>query len=333
MLNVLIKSRKGGYKMDKRVYGLLGISSKMANWNADFTGYPKTTTSGDIFGSDKAFKYPMKRLWEEQGEKVLYIKSFQFKPDTKKGELNLSPRTLKERYEQIFGVEDLKKDKDISKVLKNLFTAIDVKNFGATFAEEGANISIMGAVQIGQGYNKYDESETQTINILSPFKDPKAAEKNKDGDDAKTTTLGTKIVSDEAHYIYPFSINSNVYRNYMELGVTNGYTEEDYQKFKKASLTGATAFSTNSKAGCENELGLFVETEADLYLPNFDQYVQFIKTDEGELDIMKLTCGDLLNEMKDRVKSIELYYNPYTTKIEHNIEKIKCFNIFTMQEM
>lgn len=29
--------------MDKRVYGVLGISSIMANWNADFTGYPKST--------------------------------------------------------------------------------------------------------------------------------------------------------------------------------------------------------------------------------------------------------------------------------------------------
>lgn len=29
--------------MDKRVYGAIGISSIMANWNADFTGCPKTT--------------------------------------------------------------------------------------------------------------------------------------------------------------------------------------------------------------------------------------------------------------------------------------------------
>ena len=28
--------------MDKRVYGVLGISAIMANWNADFSGYPKT---------------------------------------------------------------------------------------------------------------------------------------------------------------------------------------------------------------------------------------------------------------------------------------------------
>ena len=45
--------------MDKRVYGVLGISSIMANWNADFTGYPKSTQNGDVYGSDKALKYPM----------------------------------------------------------------------------------------------------------------------------------------------------------------------------------------------------------------------------------------------------------------------------------
>ena len=43
--------------MNKRVYGILGISSIMANWNADFSGYPKTTSDGLVFGSDKALKY------------------------------------------------------------------------------------------------------------------------------------------------------------------------------------------------------------------------------------------------------------------------------------
>jgi len=35
--------------MHKRVYGIIGISSKMANWNADFTGYPKTISDGSTF--------------------------------------------------------------------------------------------------------------------------------------------------------------------------------------------------------------------------------------------------------------------------------------------
>ena len=61
--------------MNKRVYGVLGISSIMANWNADFSGYPKTTSDGETFGSDKALKYPMKKMWDNEGKKVLYIKS------------------------------------------------------------------------------------------------------------------------------------------------------------------------------------------------------------------------------------------------------------------
>ena len=87
--------------MDKRVYGVIGILSKMANWNADFTGYPKTTSDGETFGSDKALKYPMKKMWENQGKKVLYIKSMKFS-ETKKKEVVLIPRSLKERYEYWF---------------------------------------------------------------------------------------------------------------------------------------------------------------------------------------------------------------------------------------
>lgn len=316
--------------MEKRVYGVLGISSVMANWNADFSGYPKTTTGGSIFGSDKAFKYPMKKMWEEAGKKVLYIKSLRIQPD-KKGETNLVPRTLKERYEQIFEVADLKKDKDVSKILKNLFSAIDVKNFGATFAEEGANISITGAVQIGQGFNKYADSDAQEQNILSPFRDSKATEKNKDGEDAKSSTLGTKIVSDEAHYFYPFSINPNVYNNFVEIGVTEGYTEEDYQEFKDASLKAATSFSTNSKAGCENEFGLFIETEANLYLPNLDRYITFIKGENK--NVIEITCSELLNDVNDCIQSVEIYYNPYTTELKSDIHDAKYFNIFTGKEI
>lgn len=63
-------------ELNKRVYGIIGIGSKMANWNADFSGFPKSLSSGEIFGSDKALKYTMKKKWLEEGEKVIYIKSY-----------------------------------------------------------------------------------------------------------------------------------------------------------------------------------------------------------------------------------------------------------------
>lgn len=62
--------------LNKRIYGVLGIKSVMANWNADFTGFPKSISTGEVFGSDKALKYPIKRMWEDQNEKVVYLKSF-----------------------------------------------------------------------------------------------------------------------------------------------------------------------------------------------------------------------------------------------------------------
>lgn len=321
--------------MNKRVYGILGIASIMANWNADFTGYPKTTSTGDIFGSDKAFKYPMKKMWENSGEKVLYIKSMKLS-ESKKDEIQLVPRSLKERYEYIFSEEDLKKNKDSKKVLTNLFSAIDVKNFGATFAEEGNNISITGAVQIGQGFNKYEESYADEQQILSPFRDASdKPQKNKkseeEKEDAKNSTLGSKIVSNEAHYFYPFVINPLAYKEFEELGVTEGYTEKDYEKFKETSICAATSFATNSKVGCENEFAVFVETESNLYLPNLSQYVEFEKGEDK--NIIKLTCGDLINSLKDRILNIEIYYNPYTTKIDTDIRGAKIYNIFTKQEV
>ncbi|WP_286907210.1 type I CRISPR-associated protein Cas7 [Clostridium sp. UBA1652] len=318
--------------MDKRVYGVIGIKSIMSNWNADFSGYPKSISSGDVFGSDKALKYPMKRGWVEKGEKVLYIKSLKAEEDKKEG-IKVRPKSLKERYEEIFSVKDLKEAKDTKTVVKNLFTAIDVKNFGATFAEGGNNIGITGAVQIGQGFNKFKDISVEEQQILSPFRVDAKDNKKKDkeeNEEANSTTLGTKIVSDEAHYFYPFSINPLAYSGFIELGVTDGYTEEDYKKFKEAALVSATAFNTNSKVGCENEFAIFVETESELYLPDLAQYISF---DKKDIDVITLGFEELLNDLEDRILSVEIYYNNYKTRVEGNIKKAKYFNIFTRKEV
>lgn len=293
-------------RMNNRVYGVIGIKSKMANWNADFTGRPKTTSNGDIFGSDKAFKYPIRKMWECEGEKVLYVKSYK----SEKG--NLQARTLAERFEQLFGIS-VKNIKDKKELIKDLFSAIDVKNFGATFAEGSNNISITGAVQIGQGLNKYEESNIEIQDILSPFIDSTKK------DTAQNTSIGKKIVSDEAHYFYPFSVNPENYDIYTkEIEDLEGYTVEDYNKFKNGCLIAATAYNTNSKAGCENEFAIFVECKENskLYLANLDQYIKFEKRENKDIiDISELE--DILNQdkVKNEIKSVEIYYNPYTTEL------------------
>lgn len=323
--------------MNKRVYGVIGISSIMANWNADFSGYPKSTQNGDVYGSDKALKYPMKKMWNDEGKKVLYIKSMTIS----KKDGTLVPRTLRDRYEEIFKGFDLKGKKKAKEVLMNLMSAVDVKNFGATFAVSDNKFSITGAVQFGQGFNKYSDINPEVQQILSPFsteagKDGKKdLEEGKDSEkteEAKNSTLGTKITSDEAHYFYPFVINPLAYKELVSLGVTDGYTEEDYENFKRTALVSATAYATNAKEGCENEFAIFVETEIDTYLPNLSEHISFEKGDKlNTIDISGV--AEILNNIGDRIKDVEVYFNPHTTKLISGIKGEKLYDIITQKEV
>lgn len=284
--------------MKKRVYSVIGVKSIMSNWNADFSGRPKTTSDDLTFGSDKALKYSMKKYWETKGEKVLYMKSYHF--NEKDGKLQ--PRMLKERYEQLF--EPLTKKTPSNEVLSNLFKAIDVMCFGATFAEEKNNISITGAIQVGQGFNHYAGHEVEIQDILSPFST---------GEDKDNSTLGKKIVSNEAHYFYPVVVNPRSYDGYAEIVEGfDGFTEENYETFREASLCSATLLATNSKVGCENEFALFVECGPEVYLPNLATHINFEKGEE--LDIIKFNKDELL--LVEGIEKIEVYYNPYSTKVE-----------------
>jgi CRISPR-associated protein Csh2 len=295
-----------------RVYGVIGIKAKMANWNADFTGRPKSTSNGDIFGSDKALKYPMKKMWESEGKNILFIKSW------KENKNGIVPNQLGERYATLFSEID-KKTTTTKEVMTNLFKCTDVKNFGATFAEEGQNISITGAVQFGQGFNKFDDTNIEIQDILSPFADSTK-------DDAKQSTLGTKITVDEAHYFYGFSINPKNYDEYKKIlgDDFKGYTKEDYEEFKKVALTSATAYSTNSKFGCENEFALFVECKDDeCYLPDLSDYIAF-DSQKREVDLTKL------EELVGDKGEIEVYSNPFKLKV---ITTKTHKNIFTKEEI
>ena len=294
-------------KKTNRVYGILAIGAYMANFNADLSGYPKTTANNDIFGSDKALKYPMKRMWLLQGDPVLYIKSMK----SGEGSEKMQPRDLNERYTYLFGALDDKTSS--SEVLGKLFSAVDVMNFGATFAEKKQNISITGAVQINQGFNRFQSTKVLTQEILSPFRNS-----NEKSEGKLASPMGTKIMTDEAHYVYSFSVNPANYGEFTELvDGFDGYTVEAYEKFKKAARVATTAFNTNSKSGCENELSLFIELKEDskLFLANLDRYVKVQRKDEQVLyDLTKL--AKVLAPHQDEIQSIELYRNPFTVEVD-----------------
>jgi CRISPR-associated protein Csh2 len=306
---------------NNRVYGVLAIGAYMANFNADLSGYPKSTTDNTIFGSDKALKYPMKWLWQTQGEKVLYIKSMKISSDKsgkdEEAPGKMQPRDLNERYAQLFGELDEKIPS--GKVLGNLFNTADVMNFGATFAEKKQNLSITGAVQINQGFNKYGNANVIAQDILSPFRNS-----NEKSDEKLATSIGTKIMTDEAHYVYSFSVNPDNYKGFIGLADDfEGYTIQAYEKFKSAAKIATTAFNTNSKCGCENELAIFIELKesSKLYLANLDRYVSVTKAnDQIEYDISQL--GEILSHHLDEIASVEIYATPY--RVQVNTGSLSC---------
>ena len=302
-------------RMKKRVYGIIGVSSLMSNWNVDFTGNPKSTLDGRIFGSDKALKYSFRKLWNDQGRKVLYFKTL--KKD------NLQPMELDEKYEELFGEGEksgskkAKGDKELI-VLSNLFNTVDGKQFGITFpSKKYSQFSVTGAVQIKQGFNFY-KNTVNIQDVLSPFK-------NSNNKDADNSSIGKMIFTDETHYFYPFIINPMAYKEYEKLGLTNGYTEEDYKLFKETALKSVTALNSASKFGCSNEFALFIETDEFLDMPVIDRFLSYEKrTNESKAKI-KFNLNSVLELYKKDIKKVEVYYNPDFIEFETDLENIETF--------
>mgnify|MGYP000890934421 CR=1 FL=1 len=308
-------------RMKKNVFGIIGVSSLMSNWNADFTGNPKSTLNGEIFGSDKAIKYSYRKFWDNFEEnKVLYIKSY--KPE------NLQVRELDERYEYLFNgfipTDDGKEKKrekgtkDLTSLV-NIFNSIDVKQFGATFPSgKYGNFSITGAVQFGQGFNLY-KNTVNIQDVLSPFKNSS----NKDADNA---SIGKMIFTDETHYFYPFSIIPSEYKEYEKIGVTEGYTEEDYKIFKETSLVSVTALNSASKFGCSNEFALFIETKEGTYMPRVNKFLSYEKNNKQKAKI-KFKLKTALDMFADKITKVEVYYNPDFIEFETDLPKVETFKM------
>lgn len=109
-------------------------------------------------------------------------------------------------------------------------------------------------------------------------------------------------------------------------------TQRKITRILKNSISICHSICHKCKEGCENEFALFVETESDLYLPNLTEYISFDKGEEKNIINLE-QCAELLQVLKTRIKNVEIYYNPYTTKLEGEIEGAKIFNIITQEEV
>ena len=80
----------------KRVFGCTVIKAINSNYNADFSGQPRTLPSGVVYATDKTLKYSCKNYIRTvyPTEKVFYFKSLNE---------NMNPISLNECYKKYFG--------------------------------------------------------------------------------------------------------------------------------------------------------------------------------------------------------------------------------------
>lgn len=292
---------------NNRVYGCAIVKSINANYNADFSHQPRTLPDGTAYATDKAFKYLVRNycLQNYGGDRdhVLFFKRLNEE---------MRPYDLNDAYEAKFGKIEKKADK--AEVLKNLMSCIDVRFFGATYANKQAKVSLSlhGPLQISHGVNRFPANDIYSEQIMSPFADQKEGK-----DAAEATTLGTQHKLAEGHYVHHFSFNpGNLTAHFALKAFAEGaITEEDINKVKAAMCKGATLYDSSAKAGIENELLLWVELkeEGKVVLPSF---VKMVNIDEsGVIDLNAIE--KLLNKahIKAAIQKIELYYDSENTKV------------------
>lgn len=286
-----------------RIYGAALIKAINSNYNADFSGQPRTLPNGVVYATDKALKYAIKNFIKENYpfEKVFYFKRFNEE---------FIPYSLDDAFAAAFPMHKDEKDKKI--IAKDLLSCIDIRLFGATFAKKAKNnvaISIHGPVQITHGVNVWHENNFYSEQIMSPFRNP-----NEKNEDNTATTLGRQSRLHEGHYLHHFSVNPKNLEEILELAGNEAktLTADDIAKLKEALQKGVTYYDSAAKAGCENELLVWVilKPESKLVMPNFTQLMKMSKEkvdDKVQLDLAELK--KVIDANKNEIEAVEIYIN------------------------
>lgn len=337
-------------KFKKRVFGCAIVKANNSNYNADFSGQPRTLPNGVVYATDKALKYSIKNFIKEfysDNEFVFYFKRIN---EAKKEDAVpyslieafcsrnpslaeiVTPKSKKKEKKDNVEVDDdttgeskitvrLKASKP--EVAKALLGCIDIRLFGATFAMKGTekkdnvSVSIHGPVQITHGVNIWHENNFYSEQIMSPFRNP-----NEASEDNSATTLGRQSRLHEGHYLHHFSVNPKNLDDIVSLAGQDAkdLSDNDIAKLKEALQKGVTYYDSSAKAGCENELLIWVTLKADskLVLPNFTQLMKMSKekTDRKvQLDLSDLKA--VIDRNSPDIESVEIYLNKASIEVKN----------------
>jgi CRISPR-associated protein Csh2 len=305
-----------------RVFGAAVVKAVNSNYNADFSGQPRTLPNGTVYATDKAFKYTIKNYLKEvySGEKVFYFKRLN---------QDFNPLTLDDAYATVFPQNKESKEKSV--VAKDILSCVDIRLFGATFAKKGKTkesnvaISIHGPVQINHGVNVWVENNIFSEQITAPFSSPGETDK-------EMTTIGRQSKLEEGHYLHHFSVNPKNLNEVVKLageGADN-LSIEDINKLKEAMRRGATYYDSTSKAGTENEFVIWVQLneESKLVLPNFSQLILMKEEKENGRVVLDLSrLKTILTKHLSEIEFVEIYRNDASLKIENMPENASVFDL------
>lgn len=298
-----------------RVYGFVSVKAINSNYNADFSGAPRTLPNGQVYATDKALKYTVRNFVKDMypQEKVFYFKRLN-------SEMN--PLSLDHAYSVTFPEHkdlDAKKKDTKSVVITDILSCIDIRLFGSTFAKKakGGNIalSLHGPVQINHGVNIWNEGNIFAEQITSPFN-------SKEDSSNEQTTIGRQQKLEEGHYIHHFSINPKNIEEIASHGLegTQTLSNEDIDILKEALRKGVTYYDSAAKAGCENEILFFVQLnkESRLVLPNFTEMLKMTDSKDGGKRYFDMNdIKDELAKYSNDIELCEIYYNTQTTEINN----------------
>lgn len=292
-----------------RVFGCVIVKSINSNYNADFSGQPRTLPNGVVYATDKALKYALKNYIKDiHGSKVLYFKTMKN---------DFVPMSLEEAYTTAFPSASSGK----SSVAKNLLSCLDIKLFGATFAkkgktkEENVALSIHGPVQVNHGQNIWKENNIFSEQIMSPFRNP-----DEKSEDKEATTLGRQSKLQEGHYLHHFSINP---KNLSEVVKLTGdenlqLQDSDITILKDALRSGVTYYDSAAKAGTDNEFLLWVKLNetSKTVLPNFSSLIKLEKDDKGKIVIDLTEFSKVFEKNKAEIEAVEIFYLAESTSLK-----------------
>lgn len=147
------------------------------------------------------------------------------------------------------------------------------------------------------------------------------------------TTIGRQSRLEEGHYLHHFSVNPgnlDDISNIVDEGVK--LNDADIDKLKVGMRRGVTWYDSASKAGCENEMLVWVELKegSKLVLPSFATLINLEEEKEKETgkyvyDFEALT--NKLEDIKSSVESVEVYYNKQTCSLKNLTKEVKQYDI------